>query len=208
MARAGRDHCRGRSALCTGRCERAAPRPRWRPGRTQSGLRALFVALIAGMVWGEKVSTKRKFGLSAILTGAFVIIGWRTEAWSTSGAYGHALSLSAAFMWACFTVIMRRAKLDPLHAAALVSTGSLVIYIPLYLAMYGNPTGADTAPRHHSSSDVPGRCRDHRFPSSLWPCDCDYWALRVALLLELWCRRCRRSLQYLSSGSGQATQIG
>ncbi len=34
------------------------------------------------------------------------------------------------------------------------------------------------------------------------------WALRVALLLGLWCRRCRRSLQYLSSGRGQATQIG
>jgi hypothetical protein len=32
---------------------------------------------------------------------------------------------------------MRRAKLDPLHAAALVSTGSLVIYLPIYLAMYG-----------------------------------------------------------------------
>jgi drug/metabolite transporter (DMT)-like permease len=97
----------------------------------------LFVALIAGMVWGEKVSTKRKFGLSAILTGAFVIIGWHPEAWNTSRAYGHALSLSAAFLWACFTVSMRRAKLDPLHAAALVSTGSLVIYMPIYLAMYG-----------------------------------------------------------------------
>jgi hypothetical protein len=40
-------------------------------------------------------------------------------------------------LWACFTVSMRRAKLDPLHAAALVSTGSLVIYLPIYLAMYG-----------------------------------------------------------------------
>jgi drug/metabolite transporter (DMT)-like permease len=32
---------------------------------------------------------------------------------------------------------MRQARLDPLHAAALVSTGSLVIYLPLYLALYG-----------------------------------------------------------------------
>jgi drug/metabolite transporter (DMT)-like permease len=86
---------------------------------------------------GEKVSTTRRAGLSVILTGAFFIIGGRTKAWTTSGAYGHALSLSAAFMWRCFTVIMRRAKLDPLHAAALVSTGSLVIYMPIYLAMYG-----------------------------------------------------------------------
>ena len=32
---------------------------------------------------------------------------------------------------------MRQAKLDPLHVAALVSTGSLVIYLPVYLALYG-----------------------------------------------------------------------
>lgn len=32
---------------------------------------------------------------------------------------------------------MRQAELDPLHVAALVSTGSLVIYLPIYLALYG-----------------------------------------------------------------------
>ena len=43
----------------------------------------------------------------------------------------------AAFLTACFTVIMRQAKLDPIHAAALVSTESLVIYVPFYLALHG-----------------------------------------------------------------------
>jgi drug/metabolite transporter (DMT)-like permease len=78
----------------------------------------LFVALIETFVLGEKASTPRKFGLSLILIGALIIIGWHTEAWSTSRAYGHALSLFAAFMWACFTVIMLQAKLGPVHAAA------------------------------------------------------------------------------------------
>jgi drug/metabolite transporter (DMT)-like permease len=32
---------------------------------------------------------------------------------------------------------MKRAKLDPLHAAALVATGSLVTYMPIYVALYG-----------------------------------------------------------------------
>ena len=32
---------------------------------------------------------------------------------------------------------MARAKLDPLHAAALVATGSLVIYLPIYVVLYG-----------------------------------------------------------------------
>ena len=32
---------------------------------------------------------------------------------------------------------MRQAKLDPIHTAALVSTGSLVIYAPIYVAVRG-----------------------------------------------------------------------
>lgn len=41
------------------------------------------------------------------------------------------------FLTARFTVKMRQANLEPLHAAALVSTGSLVIYLPIYLALHG-----------------------------------------------------------------------
>ena len=45
--------------------------------------------------------------------------------------------LIAAFLTACSTLVMRQAELDPLHAAALVATGSLVIYLPIYVALYG-----------------------------------------------------------------------
>ena len=45
---------------------------------------------------------------------------------------GDALFLGASLLTAGFTVSMSRAKLDPLHAAALVSTGSLALYGPLY----------------------------------------------------------------------------
>ena len=50
---------------------------------------------------------------------------------------GDALFLGASLLTAGFTVPMSRAKLDPLHAAALVSTGSLALYGPLYLAFCG-----------------------------------------------------------------------
>jgi drug/metabolite transporter (DMT)-like permease len=79
----------------------------------------------------------QKFGLSLILAGALIIIGWHGSAWSISRTFGDVLFLVAAFLTACFTVIMRQAKLDPVHAAALVSTGSLVIYAPIYLALHG-----------------------------------------------------------------------
>ena len=106
-------------------------------GALNPGCMPLFVALIAAMVLGEKLSTARKFGLSLILAGAVIIVAWHAAAWSTSRTFGDALFLFASFLSACFTVVMRQANLEPLHAAALVSTGSLVIYLPIYLTLYG-----------------------------------------------------------------------
>ncbi len=99
----------------------------------------LFVALIAAIGLGERLSTVRKLGLSLILAGAVIIVAWHawSAAWSTSRTFGDALFLLAAFLTACFTVVMQQAKLEPLHAVALVSTGSAVIYLPIYLAFYG-----------------------------------------------------------------------
>ena len=97
----------------------------------------LFVALIAALVLGEKLSTARKSRLLLISAGALIVVGWRAAAWSPSRTFGDALFLFAAFLTACFTVVLRQAKLDPLHVAALVSTGSLVIYLPIYLALHG-----------------------------------------------------------------------
>jgi len=97
----------------------------------------LFVALIAATILGEKPSATKKCGLSLILIGAVIIIGWHGLAWNVSRTFGDAAFLMAGFLTACFTVIMRQAKRDPLHAAALVSTGSLVLYVPIYLAVHG-----------------------------------------------------------------------
>jgi drug/metabolite transporter (DMT)-like permease len=112
----------------------------------------MFVALIAAVFLREKSSPVGKLGLSLIVTGALVIVGWHGATWSNARAFGHALFLLAAFLWAGFTVVMRRAKLDPLHAAALVSTGSLVIYLPIYVALHGALQGTRLA--HVSLADI------------------------------------------------------
>ena len=99
----------------------------------------MFVALIVTVVLKQQLSTARKVGLSLILAGAAVIVGWHRwgATWSISQTFGDALFLLASFLTACFTVTMRQARLEPLHATALVATGSLVIYLPIYLAFYG-----------------------------------------------------------------------
>lgn len=108
-------------------------------GALNPGCMPLFVVLIAAIVLGEKPSATRTLGLAFILAGALIIVGWHAAAssgaWSTSRTFGDALFLVAAFLSACFTVVMRQARLEPIHAAALVSTGSLVIYFPVYLAV-------------------------------------------------------------------------
>ena len=106
-------------------------------GALNPGCMPLFVALIAATVLGEKPSTAQGIGLSLILSGALIIIGWHGTAWSISRSFGDALFLVASFLTACYTVIMRQSKLDPIHVAALVSTGSLVVYIPLYTMIHG-----------------------------------------------------------------------
>ena len=50
---------------------------------------------------------------------------------------GDVLFLVASFLSAGYTVIMRKSKLDPVHVAALVATGSLAVYAPLYFGIRG-----------------------------------------------------------------------
>jgi drug/metabolite transporter (DMT)-like permease len=111
--------------------------PAYDAGALNPGCMPLFVAVIAATVLREKPSGARNFGLALILFGALIVIVWHGSAWSISRSLGDGLFLVASFLTACFTVIMRQAKLDPIHTAALVATGSLAIYAPVYLALRG-----------------------------------------------------------------------
>jgi drug/metabolite transporter (DMT)-like permease len=101
----------------------------------------LFVAALAFAFARETVSAAQRAGLALIVAGAALLIAANAAdadpSSTTSRLFGTTLALLAALMWAVFTLVMRRADLDPLHAVALVSTGSLVIYLPIYLAWRG-----------------------------------------------------------------------
>lgn len=115
--------------------------PAFDQGALNPGVMPLFVALISATVLRERLIVARNIGLACILAGVLVLAGWHARDeradWVGLRTFGHLLFLSAAFLWAGFTVIMRQARLDPLHAAALVSTGSLVAYFPIYLVFHG-----------------------------------------------------------------------
>jgi drug/metabolite transporter (DMT)-like permease len=106
-------------------------------GALNPGVMPLFVALLTAAFLQERLSAMRKVGLALMLAGALLIVGWHAAEWNVARILGQALFLAASFLWACFTIVIRQAKIDPLHATALVSTGSAILYLPGYLALRG-----------------------------------------------------------------------
>ncbi len=97
------------------------------------GVMPVMVALLAAIILRERFSRMRTIGLLLIVTGALVIIGGVGVTLGTRQNIGHLLFLSSALLWAVYTVTMRRARLDGLHAAAIAAVSSMVVYVPLFL---------------------------------------------------------------------------
>lgn len=102
------------------------------------GVMPLMVAILAAAVLREAFTTTKRIGFALILPGVFAI------AWDADGAFGsqenigHALFLASGLAWACYTVAMRRARLDGLHAAAIAAVGALLLYVPVYFLAGAN----------------------------------------------------------------------
>ena len=96
------------------------------------GVMPLMVAMLAAIMLKEAFTPQKDAGLVLIVVGAVTIV------WATGGTLGtrqnigHILFLCAGLAWAAYTVAMRHARLDGLHAAAIAAAASLVFYVPVY----------------------------------------------------------------------------
>jgi drug/metabolite transporter (DMT)-like permease len=101
------------------------------------GVMPLMVAILAAAILHEPFTAAKKLGFALILPGVFGI------AWDAGGSVGsqqyigHALFLGSGLAWACYTVAMRHARLDGLHAAAIAAVGALLLYVPIYSFVAG-----------------------------------------------------------------------
>jgi drug/metabolite transporter (DMT)-like permease len=99
------------------------------------GVMPLMVAILAAIILKEPFTPQKNVGLALIVLGALTIV------WATGGTFGtrqnigHALFLCAGLAWAGYTVAMRRARLEGLHAAAIAAVVSLVVYLPIYVVL-------------------------------------------------------------------------
>jgi drug/metabolite transporter (DMT)-like permease len=101
------------------------------------GVMPLMVAVLAAIVLKERFSARKWIGLAAVVTGALGIVWGRGGAVGSAQTVGDALFLVAGLAWAAYTVAMRRARLDGLHAAAIAAGLSLAIYLPAYAIFAG-----------------------------------------------------------------------
>ena len=97
------------------------------------GISPLIVAGLAAVALKERLVPIRKAGLVLVTLGALVTGGVGISSFGGRQSIGHLLFLTAACLWGCYAVAMRRARLDGLHAAAIAAVVSLLVYFPLYL---------------------------------------------------------------------------
>ena len=111
----------------------------------------LWTSLLAMVVLHDHITRARVMGLACIVLGDMLVGGVSLlkafeggEVWK-----GDLLFMSAAFCWACYTVLVRRHALDPVRATIAITAFACVSFVPLYgLAAYAGwvHTHLGTAP--------------------------------------------------------------
>jgi hypothetical protein len=125
-------------------------------GALYPGVMPLMVALLAAPLLRERFTRQKRIGFLLISVGIVGIVWVSGATIGTLQNVGHFLFVAAAAAFACFTVAMRRARLDGLHAAAISAVGSMVIYLPPYAVGAGAGFVRCAGERHRTSSGRTG----------------------------------------------------
>lgn len=102
------------------------------------GATPLFVAALSTLLIGQKIPSAHRLGLSVIVLG-LVLVGAKTLAdignseWSGGAWRGDLLFLTAALVWAAYTIAFRTSGLSPWQATAIINGWSMIMVIPTWL---------------------------------------------------------------------------
>jgi drug/metabolite transporter (DMT)-like permease len=100
------------------------------------GLLPLFAASIGYIFLHERLSGTRICGLALIAAGALALVLVSVGVLAGSAWKGDLLFVCAGFMGANYAVRMRRSGLSAMEGAALISVYSMLLYLPLYAALW------------------------------------------------------------------------
>ncbi len=100
-----------------------------------------FAAMsVMGMLLGtavlkEPLGLDKCVGIGIVLLGLLLISGVDAASFTWRALAGDAMFILAGTLWAGFGILLRKHKLDPLLATAVISAGALVTYVPAYLVL-------------------------------------------------------------------------
>jgi len=102
-----------------------------------------FAAMsIMGLVLGavvlkDRLTLRRLTGIGAVLVGLVLISGINAASFSLHGLAGDAMFMIAGTFWSGFGILLRKHRLDPLLASAVIAFSALVTFVPVYLWQTG-----------------------------------------------------------------------
>ena len=97
------------------------------------GTMPIWVALLSGLLFGERFTRQQLGGMGIVIAGVLCIGGYALIANRAAGEWrGDLLFLLAGLFFASFTVAQRRSGVSPWHATALVNCFSALLFTPIY----------------------------------------------------------------------------
>lgn len=92
---------------------------------------------LSAVVLGDPMTRRKTVGIAVVLGGLVLLSGVETASFTARALAGDAMFVAAGTLWAGFGVLLRRHRLDPLLATAVISVSALATYLPAYLAWEG-----------------------------------------------------------------------
>lgn len=93
--------------------------------------------LLSAWTFNERIQPRKLLGIATVLAGLLLLSGLEAASFSAQAAMGDAMFIAAGTLWAGFGVLLRRHRLDPLLATAVVSFSALITYVPVYFWFTG-----------------------------------------------------------------------
>jgi drug/metabolite transporter (DMT)-like permease len=93
--------------------------------------------LMSAVFLGDRLTLRKAGGIAIVVVGLVVLSGLDNRSLTGQALRGDALFIAAGTLWAGFGIVMRKQRIDPLLATAVISFFALVTYVPIYLATVG-----------------------------------------------------------------------
>lgn len=88
--------------------------------------------VLGAVVLGDRMTMRRVIGIAVVLSGLVLVSGVETSSLTLRASLGDVMFIAAGTLWAGFGIMLRKHRLDPLLATAVISISALLTYVPAY----------------------------------------------------------------------------